>query len=455
MGTSQAFFIYNSKNEKCYPGILFYSFFSAAISFIVITSASVAISLGLHIHIWPESEPRFILLAALLGIITWLFGVITGFADSKGATVKVEIIKLVSNAIGIAVLISLVLFEVLNLSVYFLYSIFLCVLPIVLSLRYYQKKELVGEKEPLDLEESKNLMNYYYRFCAPLFVYALFSFLYDIFDRWFLQFVAGSVEQGYYSLGFGIATVCLMIVSAMTPILMREMSKAHGEGYYETMKPLVSKYTRLIYVLIAVLSIFLAFHTGEIMNIFYGDQYQKAIWPFFLMALYPLNAVYGQLSSSLFLATERTSSYRNIGIFNMAVGTIMTYFLLSPQTYNIPGLNLGAIGLSLKKILNQFLGVNVLTYFNCRYLKMQFRPFLYHQIGTFIFLAGVMWLIRGFTVVRVVATVKQSCTNLVVDGVLYSAVVFIMLIWKPQLAGLSRNDLRRIKEKVRGLYGRT
>ena len=32
MGTSQAFFIYNSKNEKCYPGIVFYSIFSAAIS---------------------------------------------------------------------------------------------------------------------------------------------------------------------------------------------------------------------------------------------------------------------------------------------------------------------------------------------------------------------------------------------------------------------------------------
>jgi O-antigen/teichoic acid export membrane protein len=267
--------------------------------------------------------------------------------------------------------------------------------------------------------------------------------------------VAGSVEQGYYSLGFGIATVSLMIVSAMTPIFMREMSKAHSEGFFETMRELFSRYTRLIYVLIAVLSVFLAFHTIELINIFYGDQYQNAIWPFFFMTLYPLNAVYGQLSSSLYLATERTSSYRNIGIFNMAVGTIMTYFLLAPQGYSIPGLNLGAVGLSLKKVLNQFLGVNVLTYFNCKHLKLQFRPFLYHQICTFIFLGGVMWCIKGFSIMRFVPSIKQSGINLMIDGFLYCIVVSIMVLWKPQLAGLSRNDLHRIKEKVQGLYSRT
>ena len=52
----------------------------------------------------------------------------------------------------------------------------------------------------------------------------------------------------------------------------------------------------------------------------------------------------------------------------MLVSILVTYVLLAPKTFLIPGLNLGSLGLSLKVVLLSILSVNVMYFYMCKVL---------------------------------------------------------------------------------------
>jgi len=448
IGSALAFFNYNSKNKNSYMGIVFYSFFCILVVLAALSAIWLSAIFKLHNYFWPEIQLEYIVLGAFLGIATWLFSIVTGFADSKGETVNVELLKVAAKVFGILFLVLLFFSELLNLRNYLLYSIFFYLPPILLALIYYRRIGLAGRRETISPDKLKLVGKYFYGFCAPLFIYFVFSLIYDFFDSWFLQIIAGSVEQGYYSLAFNFASVCILIITAMTPIFMREMSKAHGESRLDIMRVVFSRYTRMMYLIIATLGVFFAFHAMEVVSIFCGDKFQNASWSFFLMALSPLSAVYGQLNASLFFATERTAHYRNILLLLMILFMPVTYFFIAPRDFLIGGCGLGAIGLSLKKLLTQFIAVNTLTYFNCKFLKIPFGKFLTHQLFIVSVLVLSLWVIKGGDVMSASSNTGENIVRIIIDGFIYVMVVFGVVYCKPDLMGLGKEEVLRLKKKV-------
>jgi len=447
-GTAEAFFNYNSRNENSRPAIVFYSLFAAAVSLLVVLGTWAAIVFGAADRAFPEIAGGHIMLGACVGLAMWIFTVVTGFGDSKGQTRQVEIIKVVSRTAGIVVLVVLFVLNAITLTAYLIYTIAIMLAPAVVSAIYYRRSNLADGSAPTQTGELKSVGKYFLAFCSPLVVYSIFSLVHDIFDRWFLQFAAGSEQQGYYALGFRVASICTLIILAINPIFMRELSKAHGEERLGVMRTLYNRYLRMIYFLVACLAVFFAFHSNEIIYVFGGEGYRGASWPFFLMALSPIIAVYGQLNSSVYFSTERTRSYRNILLVFMVAGLPISYILVAPGDYFFPGLQLGAMGLATKKLAVQFAAVNALAFFNCRYLGASFRKLLFHQILMVGGLAGALWVFKGGQVLSKAPAGWWPMFRMILTGIAYSIFVLVVIYCKPALAGLDKDEVIRLRNKL-------
>jgi len=297
----------------------------------------------------------------------------------------------------------------------------------------------------LTWDRWKNHAKDFYQYSAPLVVYAFAGFLTAIAERWLLQRFAGSAEQGFYGLSFRIGTICFMFTGALTPLLMREFSRAFGDKNSEQIRYLFQRYIPCLYTLSAYFAIFVAVQANKVSHILGGSEFEGAGLAICIMAFYPLHRTYGQLSGSLFYATDRTRLYRNIGIVSMAFSLPLTYFLIGPKTGW--GLDLGSTGLAIKMVLFQFVVVNTHLWYNTRYLQISFRKFLFHQCFVAVALFAGAWLVRDL--------IDRYLDNLwiafFVSGVVYTIVCALLVAICPFLVFMSYSEL---KDYVRRFMGR-
>jgi len=164
----------------------------------------------------------------------------------------------------------------LNLYTLFAYSIGVQLLLLVyFAVRLKRNGTFDFRPRRLAPEEVSKTLAYFYRYSSPLVFVFVTGFLINYFDRWLLQFVNGSVSQGYFSLGLRLSIVCILFSSAMTPLFIQSMARAHAEDDQERIRS-TFRLTGVFYFLTAFISVFFAFHAGESVFIIGGDEYTGA-----------------------------------------------------------------------------------------------------------------------------------------------------------------------------------
>lgn len=149
-----------------------------------------------------------------------------------------------------------------------------------------------------------------------------------LLDRWLLQVCNGSIEQGFYSFSYQLASIGILFTSAMTPLLLREFAIAYSGKRAEDVTALFRRYVPAFYSMSTFIGCFVAVHAGTVSYMLGGRQFEKAWLPTAIMAFYPPYQTYGQLSGSVFYATDQTRLYRNIGCIAMVIGLPITFFSL-------------------------------------------------------------------------------------------------------------------------------
>ena len=234
---------------------------------------------------------------------------------------------------------------------------------------------------------------------------------------------------------------CFLFVSAMTPLVMRELSIAWGQKDREAMARLLTRFAPLLYVVAAYFSCFTLAEGPALVNIFGGAEFTAAILPVQIMALYPLHQAYGQLAGSVFHATGRTRVLRNIAALECVYGFATAWFLLAPP--ELLGLNLGAVGLALKTVCVQCLTVNLYLWLASRFIPLNFRRNLAHQIWSLAALALLAFACRQLTIDLGFGDL-DSFGRFFISGVLYSLLCLVLCLAVPQMLGLSRRELREL-----------
>ncbi|MEW6482687.1 MAG: oligosaccharide flippase family protein [bacterium] len=439
MGTSIGFYAKLSQRQKDYALITFYFYFMAIVAGLVILFPIVAFKTSLFKFIWPDQTIHFVFLAALFGILTWLIQILTKITDAYGLTAPAEIVKALECGFLTLILGLLYIFGRLNLESLFYSQIFLSViLGFVFWWIIKPKCKEIGWK--INTTKIKNYLKEFYTYSHPLFVYALVGLLVGLLDRWLLQIFAGSREQGFYGLSYTIGAFCSLFTGAMQPLLMREFSISYGDKNIEQMKILFRKYIPLFYSIAAYFACFVAIQSAKVVYIFAGSKYHAAILPVAIMAFFPIHQTYGQLSGSVFYATDQTALYRNIGITMMLIGLPITYILLAPT--NMFGLEAGALGLAIKMVALQFITVNIQLYFNAKYLRFSYFRYLGHQILVllcFTGLAGVSYLVIDYSINNLNVVIR-----FLLSGMVYTGLVALLTYYVPIVFGLNKPLLNSI-----------
>jgi hypothetical protein len=272
-------------------------------------------------------------------------------------------------------------------------------------------------------------------------------------DRWLLQVVGGSAEQGYYSLSYNWSQLLLIFVSSATGSYWREIGSANSRNDVAQMRHLHIRFTRLLAFSVSYFSAFTCFQAEFIITKVAGHEFEGAILPFVLLSFYPVLQVYGQLNTALLMATDRTRTSSLIGYVTMAIGLVATYACLAPKDFLIPGLELGAFGLSLRMLVIACLSVTICVVVNCRFLAESIGKQLVHLFGvlavTLGLASGAIWVTSWAATSLSLPEPWQSWSAFLLSGMLYSLLVAAIVWTFPVLVGMRRDEVAQLLVQAR------
>jgi len=437
-GTSIAFYTKVSQRQNDKGLIKFYWHFILFISLLIFLVIPLIFLFNKQEFLWPGQSKKYIWMALIFSLLAWDSQIINKIVDAYGYTTNGEIIRVSQKILALLLIILLFINNKLNLTSFFIYSY---IILIVLSLGWWfiLKKNGVSlfPKVKLKIFQWKGYLKEFYHYSHPLITYSFVRLLVGILDVWLLQKFAGSVQQGFYGLSYKIASICFLFASAMTPIITREFSIAYSKNDIQEMRRLFIRYIPMIYAVVAFFAVFLSINAQKVSFIFGGEKFKESALAITIMSLYPIHQTYGQLSGSVFYATGQTKIYRNIGVSLMLIGFPITFFLLAPK--NLFGFNLGSVGLVLKMVVLQFIGVNIQLWFNAKYLKFSFIKLFSHQLYTIVTFAAVSYI--SFLVGDYLS--NGLIVSFFISGLLYTIFSIVLIYSLPILIFSSRREIKQ------------
>ncbi|NVK73372.1 MAG: lipopolysaccharide biosynthesis protein [Oceanospirillaceae bacterium] len=435
-GSSIAFYTKLSAKPNRKELISFYFYYSLCVFFIVGLFFYLMSHFNLADKFLPEIDSKYIIVGLIYGFLIWFSQIFIKISDAYALTVQVELIKIIHKFFSIIVLFYLVYCLDFDLKMYFEFHIvFLFLFIFVLFCVFYDLGIFSKKMIFLELSMVKSIFFDFFRYCSPLFLYIVAGLLSGFFDIWLLQRVGGAVEMGYYGLAYSVAAMCFVLTVAMTPIITREFSKSFEERDLAAMAELFKRYIPMLYSIAAYFSVFITFQSDNVLAIFTDKQFQEAYLVLVVMALYPIHQTYGQLSGSVFYATGQTKKYRNVGLFSMVVGLILTLFFVYI-------FELGAMGLALKMVITQLIAVNIQLFFNVKFLDLNMVDFIKHQVLAVALFCCAALLPSMFV------DISSPIIEFLVSGVIYTLIVVLILFIFPSLFSVSRSELKDAIKKV-------
>jgi O-antigen/teichoic acid export membrane protein len=445
-GTSLCFYTKLSQRPLESALISFYLYFFIIVSSIMFVLLLIAQSSQISPLLWPNQTLFYILCGVLWGILAWFSDITNKMADAFGITVSTEIARMLQKIIGLVILIGLFFIGQLSLRNYFIYHFFI-MLFLIAAFIWLMKtqghiRNLFGK---LNVAQIKSYVKEFYVYSHPLALYALVGMVVGIFDRWLLQVFGGSVQQAFFALASQIGASCFLFTSAMTQLLTREFAIAYEQRDLDHMAHLFRRYIPLLFSIAAFFSCFIAVQAKKVIYIMGGKSFGGAVAALTIMAFYPIYQTYGQLTGALFYATGQTALYRNIRITFMILGLPVTYMLIAPHARM--GLGAGGLGLSIKMVLFQVIGNNVMLYYSTRFLGLTFWRYVRHQclcissllLVSFLVVTGIDH-IAGFQ--------NKVFLSFFIAGIVYSLLILALAYFQPMVFGMKREDILLLKKSV-------
>ena len=427
----------------------------------------LAVVFKINTIFWPEISVWILKAGFIFTILMMFLQFQTYLSDGKALTVGLEQFRLLQNFLKTGLLFLFFILGMFSLFYYFyLQSLLLACLVLVLFI-WLKKKNAYSTLNFCTIIRNKAELKPYLSFSTtyvkPLIILTFFGFIYTYFDRWFLQIIGGSAEQGFFSISDRLGMLAFIFTASMTPILIRELTKAHEDKNNERIVQLFDKIQIFLFIA-CFLGIFISVQSENIINIIGKEGFQKAIIPVFIMGFFPIHQTFGQFCGAVFLSTNQTGLYSKIGLFIMLISVPVTYFLVAPKTFVIPGLGLGAVGLALKMVLIQIVGTNLQLYFIAKKINISFVRWLHIQIkliGVIFICAFISSLLGngfGLSISSFLTDIIKlnielaSVIKLLLAGMIYSLLCFTLVMIVPQFIGLKRNELNQYVQSVRNIF---
>ncbi len=463
LGSSSAFYTFISQRSRDYYYYVIY-FTWLAFQFLFST-ALVTLFLPTYLveRFWLGLDRDLILLALLATFLqnqVWL--TVVQLYESERKTVKVQVASVIIILIHLILVAAMLLSKWLSVqgvlwAIILEYSLVTVWLSITIR-RVANEKMLPEAVDELKVNSLRNTLIAYIEYCRPMVVVCVFTFAYEIVDRWLLQRYGGATQQGFYQVGLQLSAVSLLATTAILNIFWKEIAEANECGNDERVASLYQRTAQSLVFMAAVISCFLVPWAETLIDLLLGSSYHEA-WPvFMLMLFYPVYQAIGQVNGTLFMATGRNVLHMKITVISMLIGIPVSYLLIVPKTgWAEIGLGLGAMGLALKVVGLNLLFVNIQTWLITRYYSIDF--IWRRQMGVILALLligyvckySVLWLQVLIAPIFDISTLLLTLITIVFAGSLYLTLTIALVIWMPRLAGMRQEEIFAYFAKVGSL----
>jgi len=165
-------------------------------------------------------------------------------------------------------------------------------------------------------------------FSIPMFPVIISSWILNFSDRIFIEHYFSTWEVGIYSLGFKLASLVLIVVSALdntfNPIFYRVANEENQLESILKLKKLVNSY---FYITIAICFL-LAFFSKEIIEILFNERYLKAYSIVPLLCLSYLISLSGGIFNMMIYQDKKTKLVMIATIFGAIISILMNFILI-------------------------------------------------------------------------------------------------------------------------------
>lgn len=446
LNSSTAFYTKLSQRQHDKGLISFYFYLTLLVGILmgVLTVAIYLLSID-HL-VWPEQKTLFVVLAAIWAFLQVYSVTLVQISDAYGLTTKSELVNMIQKIVGLVTIVFLFWGDILTLLSYFIFQLLMFLIIITSLYLLIQKyKASLLSRWRLNESQFRLYIKEFASFCLPLIVFFFFAIPAQMLDRWFLQKFSGSTQQGFYALAYQTGSICMLFVSAMIPLIMREFSISFVNKDVESMRQLFSKYSKMLFAIAAFFGCFLAAEAKNVMLIFGGQAYTGAILPITIMCFYPIHQTYGQMNASFFFATARTKTFSNIGLSLVFISLPLTFFLLGPKEYG--ALEAGATGLSVKMVFMGLLSTNILLWYNSKYLELSFRNFLIHQVFVISVFVLVAWGCSHM--VSLLFVTSHFLTQFLISGIIYTLIIMSLVWFFPRIVASKQSEISALLIQVK------
>jgi O-antigen/teichoic acid export membrane protein len=395
---------------------------------------------GLFPLIFPEQERGLVYMAVVFALLLWCAQVLQRMTDAFGLTVPSEIARIIQRVIGLLIVYGIVRVGGVTLQKVFIYH-YVVTIGLAVALWEILRRGAFRHwsDEGTRWGGFRGHLTDLRQYATPLLALSVVALLAGLGDRWILQTVGSSVEQGFFSLASQVSAVCFLFVGAMVPLLTREFSIMHAEQNLDRLRSAFARFLPMFYFLAAALSCFAALHSPALVALLGGSAYGNAVPAVAVMSIYPIHQTQGQLSGILLLATGDTKLYSVIGAIFLLAGLPMAYFSVQYGVSLGPGG--GAAALAVKMVVIQAVAVNVQLYFAAKRLSHDYWPYLVQQVSC---LGVLLVLAVGARQAGLAALGGgSSILPLAASAAVYASMCGGVAHWAPHWFGLSRTDVAR------------
>lgn len=437
-GTSIAFYTKLSQKNTDRPLIKFYWILIFFISLLYLLFVGIMGLTQNTSHVWPNQRFFYVFLSALWGLVTLYSNTAFKIMDACNATIKAERLRMFQLFLSVLVFGTIYwLQEIISLDFFFYVQIGLVgVLIIGSAILLRTSGFTIFPAINLTSADIRKYSRILWDFSSPLLLYSVIGLIAGIGDRWILQKFGGSIQQAFFGISYRVGAFVFLFTSAMMPLLMREYSKLFADNKINLIQSGFIQNFKILYFLASFLAIFVAFNAGFIIEMLAGSEFVNAKFVVILMAFYPIHQTLGQLNGTVYYSTSRTREYRNIGLSLMPFGLAMSFILIAPEAFW--GYDLGAVGLAIQMLIMQFITVNIMLFYNCKFLKTPYFKLLGYQL---LILAGgssvayvINWCIKSLNF-------SLAFINPVLFFMAFTLVSASIILTQPLWIGLQRSQL--------------
>jgi len=300
-----------------------------------------------------------------------------------------QILSIVIAAIHLTVVLSFIYLD--SLSIKLLFQVLLFEYVLYASIIFVLLKKYSSKLFTSDIFNIKDMINKFYIYCRPVFILAIFGFIYVFMDRWLIQTYVGPEGQAFFSISMQFSALTTLVTSSILKLFWKEVSESIEQKDFEKTKRYFTVVSKNLFLFTTAVSSILFFFSEYILRYFYSDSYMGASLVFKLIMLYPIFQSMGQLYSVFFLGTEQTRLYKNISISISILSISVAILLLSDF-----GLNIGVEGIAIKLITMNFISIFILEYYISQYLKIH-TNYLY-KVKYFILIFCISYLMYEFQI---------------------------------------------------------